>query len=461
MDKQPVEWTQGAAVTLSIDSLTNRGDGIGHLEGRAVFVPDTVPGDEVLVRLVRVKPTHAFGSLKKILSPAGDRIRPPCMLAQKCGGCQWQPVDYSAQLSAKQQLVADALTRIGHLDLPPISPILPAPSPLRYRNKVTYPIAKGTTQPLKVGYFRKGSHKLVNVNQCPVQDERLDLVLQTVKQDLQKMGWPPYNETNRKGELRHLSLRIGRRTGQILITLVSKTDRLPHLETLAAAWMNAIPHLQGVCLNVNPNRTNAIFGRETFLVAGQPEFTEEFAGLTLAIDSTSFFQVYTEQAETLLNWVDSQLELTGTETLIDAYCGIGTLTLPLAKRVKQAIGIELAPIAVEQAQKNARLNQIGNVAFVEGSVEKILPSLTAADLILLDPPRKGCDRAVLDLLLHQRPATLVYISCNPATLARDLDSLVNGGAYRIAALCSADFFPQTAHVETAVILQRQAGGGDR
>ncbi len=449
-----MEWMQGAAVTLSIDSLTNRGDGIGHLEGRAIFVPDTVPGDEVQVRLVRVKPTHAFGTLKRVVSPSGDRIQPACMLAQKCGGCQWQPVGYAAQLAAKEQLVKDALTRIGHLELPDSEPILAAPSPLRYRNKVTYPIAKGTTQPLKVGYFRKGSHKLVNVNQCPVQDERLDAVLQTVKDSLQQAGWPPYNETNQKGELRHISLRVGRRTGQILITLVSKTDRLPNLETLAKVWMDTIPNLQGVCLNINPKRTNAIFGPETFLVAGKHEIEEEFAGLKFAIDSTSFFQVYTEQAENLLNWVGLQLDLDGSETLIDAYCGIGTLTLPLAKRVKQAIGIELVPSAVEQAQRNAQLNGIDNAAFVEGSVEKMLPSLHAADIILLDPPRKGCDREVLDVLLERSPATLVYVSCNPATLARDLDILVNRGSYEIASLRTADFFPQTAHVETAVILKR-------
>ena len=448
-----MEWTQGIAVNVTISSLTNRGDGIGHVDGRAVFIPDTVPGDEVLAKLVRVKSSHAFGTLKRILTPSDDRIRPACILAQKCGGCQWQPVGYEAQLVAKEQLVTDALTRLGHLDLPPASPILAAPAALHYRNKVTYPIARGTTQPLKVGYFRKGSHKLVNVNQCPVQDERLDSVLQAVKRDLQSTDWPAYNERNQKGELRHLGLRIGRRTGQLLITLVSKTDRLPGLETLAKTWMQTIPNLQGVCLNINPKRTNAIFGRETQLVEGKHELEEEFAGLTVAIDSTSFFQVYTEQAERLLEWVSSQLKLKGNETLIDAYCGIGTLTLPLAKRVKQAIGIEVIPNAVEQANRNAKRNDIDNVAFVEGTVEEMLPSLPSADVVLLDPPRKGCDRSVLDILLQRTPSTIVYVSCNPATLARDLDTLVNHGPYQIETYQPADFFPQTAHVETAAILR--------
>ncbi|MEM8715553.1 MAG: 23S rRNA (uracil(1939)-C(5))-methyltransferase RlmD [Cyanobacteria bacterium P01_A01_bin.3] len=452
-----MEWTQGTAVNLTISSLTNRGDGIGHVDGRAVFVPDTVPGDEVLAKLVRVKPSHAFGALKRVLTPSGDRIRPACILAQKCGGCQWQPVGYDAQLAAKDQLVTDALTRLGHLERGHlerigVAPILAAPAALHYRNKVSYPIAKGTTQPLKVGYFRKGSHKLVNVNQCPVQDERLDTVLQTVKQDLQSTDWPAYNERNQKGELRHLGLRIGRRTGQLLITLVAKTDRLPGLDTLAKVWMQTIPNLQGVCLNINPKRTNAIFGQETQLVAGTHELQEEFAGLTISIDSTSFFQVYTEQAERLLNWVSSQLTLKGNETLIDAYCGIGTLTLPLAKRVKQAIGIEVIPNAVQQANRNAKLNGIDNVAFVEGTVEEMLPSLPAADVVLLDPPRKGCERSVLDILMQRTPATLVYISCNPATLARDLDVLVNNGPFSLDTYQTADFFPQTAHVETAAIL---------
>ncbi|MEM9569019.1 MAG: 23S rRNA (uracil(1939)-C(5))-methyltransferase RlmD [Cyanobacteria bacterium P01_E01_bin.34] len=448
-----MEWTQGIAVNLTISSLTNRGDGIGHVDGRAVFVPDTVPGDEVLAKLVRVKPSHAFGALKRVLRPSGDRIRPSCILAQKCGGCQWQPVGYDAQLAAKERLVTDALTRLGHLELPQAPPILSAPAVLRYRNKVTYPIARGTTQPLKVGYFRKGSHKLVNVNQCPVQDERLDVLLQAVKQDLQSTDWPAYNERNQKGELRHLGLRIGRRTGQLLITLVAKTDRLPGLDTLANVWMQTIPNLQGVCLNLNPKRTNAIFGWETQLVAGTHELLEEFAGLTISIDSTSFFQVYTEQAERLLEWVIAQLKLKGNETLIDAYCGIGTLTLPLAKRVKQAIGIEVVPNAVQQANRNAKLNGIDNVAFVEGAVEDMLPSLPAADVILLDPPRKGCDHSVLDILLQRTPTTIAYVSCNQATLARDLDVLVNHGPYELETYQSADFFPQTAHVETAVVLR--------
>ncbi|MGK7913306.1 MAG: 23S rRNA (uracil(1939)-C(5))-methyltransferase RlmD [Synechococcus sp.] len=448
-----MEWTQGLAVNLTISSLTNRGDGIGHVDGRAVFVPDTVPGDEILAKLVRVKSTHAFATLKRVLTPSGDRIRPACILAQKCGGCQWQPVGYAAQLKAKEQLVVDALTRLGHLELPQAAPILAAPAALHYRNKVTYPIARGTTQPLKVGYFRKGSHKLVNVNQCPVQDERLDSVLQTVKQDLQSTDWPAYNERNQKGELRHLGLRIGRRTGQLLITLVSKTDRLPGLDILAKTWMQTIPDLQGVCLNLNPKRTNAIFGQETLLVVGTHELVEDFAGLTIAIDSTSFFQVYTEQAERLLEWMRAQLKLKGNETLIDAYCGIGTLTLPLAKGVKQAIGIEVVPNAVQQANRNAKLNDIDNVAFVEGTVEEMLSSLPSADVVLLDPPRKGCDRSVLDILLQRTPATIVYVSCNPATLARDLDVLVNSGPYSLDTYQPADFFPQTAHVETAVILR--------
>ncbi|WP_017324672.1 23S rRNA (uracil(1939)-C(5))-methyltransferase RlmD [Synechococcus sp. PCC 7336] len=445
-------WAQGTTAPLTITALTNRGDGIGHLDGRAVFVPNTVPGDKILVRLVRVKPSHAFGTVRQILQNSPQRIRPTCIVADKCGGCQWQPVDYGAQLEAKEQFVRDAIVRIGHLDLPEIVPILPAPSPFRYRNKVTYPITSGTTSPLKVGYYRRGSHRLVNLNQCPVQDERLDAVLQRVKADLQATGWQPYNERTHRGKLRHLSLRIGRRTGQILLTLVSTTDKLPDLQNLATIWLDHIPQMAGICLNLNPKRTNAIFGSNTTCIAGRAEIQDQFAGLTLAIDSTSFFQVYAEQAERLLTWIVEQLDLQGNETLVDAYCGIGTFTLPLAQRVKQAIGIEVAPTAVRLARTNAQLNAIANVEFLEGTVESLLSTLPLADLVLLDPPRKGCDRRAIEALLYRPPQRIVYVSCNPATLARDLDLLVERGSYTLSCLRAADFFPQTSHVETVAFL---------
>lgn len=444
-------WRQGELIPLAITDLTAQGEGLGHFQGRVVFVPNTAPGDQITARLVRVKPKYASGLLQEIHHPSPHRIQPACIVADKCGGCQWQHVDYELQLQTKQQIVRDALERIAHLSPPPAEPILAAPQSLRYRNKVTYPIA-GNGDQIRIGYFQQGSHRLINLNQCPVQDERLDVYLQEIKLDLQKAGWPAYDERQHRGQLRHLGLRIGRRTGEVLLTLVCKGSNLPKLEIWAERWMQRYPDLVGVCLNLNPNRTNAIFGPETQLVAGRSAFQEQFDHKSIWIDSTSFFQINTEQAEAFFTWIVSQLSLTGQETLVDAYCGIGTLSLLLAPHVERLLGIESLLEAVEQARYNAQANQISNARFFHGSVESVLPTLPPGDVVVLDPPRKGCDRSVLDTLLLQQPRQIVYISCHPATLARDLEILMGAGHFRLEQWRAADFFPQTGHVESVAFL---------
>ncbi|MEN9238284.1 MAG: 23S rRNA (uracil(1939)-C(5))-methyltransferase RlmD, partial [Thermostichus sp. DG_1_6_bins_120] len=358
------------------------------------------------------------------------------------------------QLAIKQQILADALQRIGGIPLPEPVPILGSLQPLRYRNKVTYPIAKPAGQPLRMGYYQTGSHRLVNLNQCPVQDERLDVFLKEIKQDLQETGWSVYEESRHQGDLRHLSLRIGRRTREVLLTLVSCSHRLPGLETWARRWLERYPDLVGVCLNLNPTRTNVIFGPHTEVIAGRGALREEFAGLSLWIDSTSFFQVNTEQAEAFFTWIADQLHLQGEETILDAYCGIGTLTLLLAQGAKRVIGVESLPAAVLQARYNAQFNNITSVQFFQGTVEQVLPTLPPTDIVVLDPPRRGCDRQVLDTLLLRQPQRLVYISCHPATLARDLQILLAEGSYRLTQWRAADFFPQTGHVEGVAFLER-------
>jgi 23S rRNA (uracil1939-C5)-methyltransferase len=451
-------WHQGAALDLVVSDLSSSGDGVGRWQDRVVFVPDTVPGDRIRTRLVQVKPTFARGKLRQLLEPSPDRIRPACIVADKCGGCQWQAVSYEAQLAAKQQQVADALTRIGGFDDPPMLPIIGAKSPLNYRNKATYPLARSPEGRVKAGYFRKGSHKLVNLNQCPVQDERLDPLLAEVKQDIQDRGWSVYNEKRHQGRLRHLCLRVGRRTGQILLTLVSTAPNLKDIELQAQEWMERYPALVGVCVNLNAAKTNAIFGDETLIIDGQPYLEEVFADLRFRIATTTFFQVNTEQAEHLARWlVDDALQLEGHETIVDAYCGVGALTLPLAQKARRVVGLEVQPEAVEQGLANAGLNGIDNVEFRAGQVEDLLPQVAESlalvpDVVVLDPPRKGCDRAVLDALVALKPPRIAYMSCNPATLARDLKVLRELGGYSLAKVQPADFFPQTPHVECVAIL---------
>lgn len=457
------QWQQGQVVEVAIADLNDQGAGVGRLDNWVVFVPDTVPGDRVQVRLVQVKRQYGHGQLQRVLTPSPDRIRPACIVADKCGGCQWQTVAYERQLAAKYNQVSQALQRLAAIPLPVIEPILAAPQPLGYRNKATYPLrrsrhsatAESAAGPLQAGYYRKGSHRLINLNQCPVQDPRLDPLLAQIKQDLTAQGWSVYDETTHQGTLRHLALRLGRRTGEMLLTLVVRDEALPNLATQAQAWLQRYPGLVGVCLNHNPDRTNAIFGEKTVCIAGRSYLYEEFAGLKFRVEPTTFFQVYTEQAEQLLVRMSERLPLTGQEVLVDAYCGVGSFTLPLAQRVQQAIGLEISAVAIAQAEINAAANQITNVQFQAGRVEDLLPQLTVQpDVVLLDPPRKGCDRQVLETLLSRQPQHIVYISCKPATLARDLKHLCGGGDYQVQWVQPADFFPQTPHVECAVWLQR-------
>ena len=470
------QWQQGALIEVVVTDLNHDGDGVGRWQGQVVFIPDTVPGDRIRVRLVRVKPQYAYGKLHEVLEASPHRIRPSCIVADKCGGCQWQHIDYSYQAEAKRNRVIQELQRIGGFSLPPVEPILlmadsqtragddaeplqfPAPSypHLGYRNKATYPLARSvTTGQVQAGYYQKGSHQLINLNQCPIQDPRLNPLLANIKQDIQDQGWSIYNETQHQGKLRHLGLRIGRHTGEMLLTLVTRDGSLTNAETQANEWLSRYPQLVGVCLNINPDRTNVIFGKETRCLAGRSYLQEEFAGLEFRIQSTTFFQVNTEQAEALLRCIESELTLTGKEVLLDAYCGIGTLTLPLAKQVHQAIGIEIHPESIEQARVNAEINHITNVEFHAGAVEKVLPQLSVQpNVVLLDPPRKGCDRSVIETLLALYPEQIVYVSCNPSTLARDLKLLCQ--TYQLTKVQPADFFPQTAHVECAVFLKRRS-----
>ncbi|TBR59948.1 23S rRNA (uracil-5-)-methyltransferase RumA [Westiellopsis prolifica IICB1] len=448
-------WKQNELIEVNITDTTDTGDGVGRSHQRVVFVPDTVPGDRVLVRLVHVKSTHAYGKLQQILQPSTYRIRPSCIVADKCGGCQWQHIDYEYQLEAKRNQVIQALERIGGFVEPPVDRVLRAASALGYRNKATYPMGVSATGNVQTGYYQKGSHQLINLNQCPVQDPRLNSLLTEIKQDIQKRNWPIYNEQHHKGIIRHLGLRIGRRTGEILLTLVVKDWNLLGIKDQAQEWLNRYPTLVGVCLNYNPKRTNTIFGVETRCIAGLAYLREEFAGLEFRIRPDTFFQVCTETAESLLQVIQSELHLQGTEVLLDAYCGIGTLTLPLAKQVRQAIGLEIQPEAVEQAIDNAKYNQINNVTFMTGAVEKLLPQLEIKpDIVLLDPPRKGCDRQVVETLLEFQPERIVYVSCKVATLARDLKIFCENSVYNLIRVQPADFFPQTAHVEAAAFLVR-------
>ncbi|MEA5595299.1 23S rRNA (uracil(1939)-C(5))-methyltransferase RlmD [Rivularia sp. UHCC 0363] len=449
------KWKQGDLVETVITDLSDTGDGVGRSDELVVFVPDTVPGDRVVVRLVNVKPKYAFGKVKELLQSSPHRIRPACIVADKCGGCQWQHINYEYQLVAKRKAVVQALQRIGGFADPQVDAVLTAGRPLDYRNKATYPMGISPTVGVIAGYYQKSSHQIVNLNQCPVQDSRLDPFLAQVKKDIQSLGWEIYNEHSHTGIIRHLGLRIGRRTGEVLLTLVVRDWNIPGIEQKAQEWLDHYPPLVGVMLNRNSDRTNAIFGSETRLIAGTSYLQEEFASLKFQIRPETFFQVNTETAEALLYEIQSELNLQGNEILVDAYCGIGTLTLPLSLHVHLAIGLEIQQYSVVAAQINAQYNHINNVTFHSGKVEELLSRISyKPDIVILDPPRKGCEPTVIETLRKVKPARIVYMSCKAATLARDLRKLCQDGLYTLLRVQPADFFPQTSHVEVAAFLVR-------
>ncbi|MCC0177638.1 23S rRNA (uracil(1939)-C(5))-methyltransferase RlmD [Waterburya agarophytonicola K14] len=451
--KQKLE--QGQTVELEIIDLNTSGDGVGRHEGRVVFVPNTVTGDRINAKIIQSKAKFARGKVEQLLTPSPYRIRPQCIVADKCGGCQWQHIEPDYQRKAKRQQVIQAFERIGGFADIKVQPILHTPDVLNYRNKSTYPLGRSATGQVQAGYYRQSSHKLVNLNQCPVQDERLHPLLKEVKQDIQQRGWSIYDESNHRGKLRHLSLRIGSHTGEMLLTLVTTSEKLAGIEEQAQLWLDKYPELVGVCLNLNPNRTNAILGEITYTVAGKPYLREKFAGVKLHIAADTFFQVNTNAAELLLSAIVEQLNLTGNESIIDAYCGIGTFSLPLAKKVKQVAGIEINPTSIKQAQNNAALNNITNTSFYTGKVKDCIELISfKPDILLLDPPRKGCAPQVIETVLKIQPSCIVYISCKPATLARDIKLICQSNTYQSQYIQPTDFFPQTTHVETYVILRK-------
>lgn len=446
---------QGELVTLDIEDISSEGNGIGKVNQQVVFVPNTVTGDRISSRIIRVKKKHAEGKLEEIQENSKYRIRPRCIVADKCGGCQWQHIDYEYQLKVKENQVKETLTRIGGFSDFSVETIL-SDDDLGYRNRVNYPLGVSESGAIKAGYYRQGSHQIVNINQCPIQDDRLNPLLAEIKQDLQKLQIPIYDEKTRKGALRHLCFRIGKNTGEILLTLISAQVSNAVIEKQAQIWLQRYPELVGVCLNHNPKATNTIFGKDTDLLAGRLYLREIFAGLTYHLRPETFFQVNTNVAEALFNRVLTQLNLQGNEIVIDLYCGIGTFTLPIAKKVKQVIGVESYNLSIEQANRNAEINEIENVKFILGESEIIFPEIDEKpDLVILDPPRKGCQPQVIETLLTVKPQKIVYISCHPATLARDLQQLCQNGDYKLTFVQPGDLFPQTPHVETAVILECQ------
>lgn len=446
----------GQTITVVGSDLNHQGLGLARWQGWVVVVPLLLPGEEARVQLLQRKKSQWFARHIKTLAPAPAARKPPCILAQDCGGCSLQHLQDSAQEEWKRSRLEQTLKRIGGIDIQSPSPIHHDFEPLGYRNRALIPLLRKEGQ-LRLGYYRRGSHRIVNLNRCPVLDPRIDALIKPLKLDLEASGWPADADLHGELGLRHLGLRVGVRTGELLITLVSATSELNGLKDLAAKWMERWPAVAGVTLNLQPRRSNTVLGSITHTLAGRDSIRERFCDLQLLLGTTTFFQINTARAEQIVlvlrDWL---LQHGDCQRLLDAYCGIGTISLPIAASGIGVVGIEINPASVQQARQNANLNGITNASFEAGDVASLLGNyLPDQDALVVDPPRKGLAPDVLDAILKCPPKRLAYLSCDSATLARDLKRLVSeDGPYAIDRIQPADFFPQTTHLECLVLMER-------
>ena len=443
-------------LTLRIERLSSDGSGVAHSpEGEAVFVPGTAPGDEAQVRIVKDCGRYAFGILDKLLTPSPDRIPVDCAVAGPCGGCSLRHLDYAAELRAKQESVADAFRRIGGLDVPVLD-ALPSPEVDRYRNKAQFPVAMGKTG-IEAGFFEKGTHNVVPVEHCRIQPACAEQARSAVLRYARRWSVPAYDETARTGLLRHIYVRHAEATEQVLVCLVVNGERLPHEDDLVDTLRKAVPGLRSVVLNTNTRSGNAVLGETMRTLWGDDAIEDILCGLRFRISPRSFYQVNRTQAERLYGKALAAAGLTGTETVLDLYCGTGTITLCLARQAKRAVGVELVGAAIRDAQENARRNGIGNAEFFCADAGQAAQRLCAAgetpDVIVVDPPRKGLSADVIEAMARMAPQRIVYVSCDPATLARDVRSLTQQG-YALTHAEAVDLFPRCAHVETVCRLER-------
>ncbi|SEO05211.1 23S rRNA (uracil1939-C5)-methyltransferase [Amphibacillus marinus] len=458
MSKTATPIKKNELVTIQFEDMTHEGNGVGKINGYPIFVPNVIPGEIAKVKAIKVKKNFAIGKLIELEHVSPERVDPPCDVYLQCGGCQLQHMSYQLQLEMKQKQVENALKKIGHIQHVKVEPTIGMEDPWRYRNKVQIPVGEKAGE-LITGFYRQKSHDIIEgMDRCIITSEVNDRMVEAVRAIASKLGISAYDEQTHRGILRHIMVRTGENTGQTMIVLVTRTNELPHKKKLIEQLTQNFPSITSIMQSVNQERTNVILGRRTKCLWGKEYIYDTIGEIKFAISAKSFYQVNPTQTKALYDKTLAFANLTGGETVIDAYCGIGTISLFLAERAKKVYGVEIVPEAIEDAKQNAKLNGIRNTEFVVGQAEKVMPWWTAQglkpDVIVVDPPRKGCDEALLQAMLQMKPDRIVYVSCNPSTLARDLQILEDGG-YQTQKVQPVDMFPQTAHVETLVKLQRR------
>ncbi len=439
----------GQTIDLSIETLGTHGEGIGHWQGYIIYVEGALPKETVRVVLYETKKNYGRARIVERLTTSPHRVHPPCPVFGRCGGCQIMHLDYSQQLALKRQRIIDALDRAGiKID---VLPCEPSPSALSYRNKIQLPCASGTST-IHLGLYALGTHDVVEIERCYVHCELGERAFHHVKKLLAASSLTSYNAQTGKGELKYLLIKTAVNTEQVLVTLVTHTEGAIS-QALAQEILDGSPEIQGVVQNINPAPGNVILGKEFRTLVGKSAIEETLSGLTFKVSSASFFQVNPAQAEKLYQKALQYCDLKGDETVLDAYCGVGTLSLILSKQAKSVIGVECVPEAINDAKENAQRNGITNTQFFCAQAEDFLPTLRNIDIATLNPPRKGCEAKFLEGLALLAPKRIVYISCDPTTLARDLAILHTKG-YQIDTVQPFDMFPQTVHVESLVLLTK-------
>ena len=445
-------------ITVTIEDLSSEGLGVGHYDGMAFFIKDTVIGDVAEAKIMKLKKTYGYARLTRLITPSPDRIAARCPVARQCGGCQIQAMSYPAQLRFKEAKVRNNLARIGKFEHPPMEPIIGMEEPFRYRNKAQFPVGMSKDGRIIAGFYAGRTHAIIECEDCLLGVEENRVILDLVLEHMKEYHIRPYEELTGKGLVRHVMIRKGFATGAVMVCLIVNGDSLPHADALVER-LRTIRGMASITLNINREQTNVIMGREIKLLWGQPYIEDTIGSVRFRISPLSFYQVNPLQTEKLYNKALEYAGLTGEETVWDLYCGIGTISLFLAQRAKQVYGVEIVPAAIEDAKANAALNGMTNAKFFVGKAEEVLPEKyekegITADVIVVDPPRKGCEESVLATMIQMAPKRIVYVSCDSATLARDLKYLCHHG-YELTRCCPTDMFGNSVHVETVCLLSRK------
>nr|AUG32194.1 23S rRNA methyltransferase/RumA [Paulinella longichromatophora] len=437
---------------VSVFDLSLQGIGVARWNEKVVFTPGLLPGETGIVRVTHSNQEACIAILVRQLNKSSFRHRPPCTLSKDCGGCTLQSINETGQVTWKQHHVMEVMRRVGKLDAR-LLPLIKTRTPFQYRNKALVPLERLSSGLLRAGFYQSSSHYIVNMDRCPLLDPRIDNLIAPIKADLETSSWPINIHGTGSGGLRHLSIKIGVKTGEVLITLISSHNDLMGIRDLAQNWMRRWPQVVGVCLNIQPNPNNIIVGNSTRVIAGRAWIIEQFCNLDLRITAETFFQVNTIQAERIVNLLVSILNASKGSKVLDAYCGVGTLSLPLAAAGAQVLGLELQQSSVIHAQLNAELNSLTSAKFKHVDVSEALSLyLSNSDALILDPPRKGLHPSALTQIIDTPLPQIAYLSCNPSTLARDLKLLTLNKRFELTFIQPIDFFPQTTHVECLAIL---------